>query len=56
MNKMGMSAQQILGWFAGAWVSTTVYTWLLRQGVDRLFAQALAGLAGGIIGRAITAA
>lgn len=53
---MGMNAQQILGLLAGAWVRTAVYNWLLRQGMDRLFAQALAGLAGGVTGRAITAA
>jgi hypothetical protein len=53
---MGMNTQQILGWFAGAWVRTAVYNWLLRQGADRVFAHVLAGLAGGVTARAITTA
>ncbi|GAA4299905.1 hypothetical protein ACFQY7_17985 [Actinomadura luteofluorescens] len=53
---MGMNAHQILEWFAGAWVRTAVYNWLLRQGADRVFAHAVAWLAGCVTVRAITAA
>lgn len=53
---MDSNAQRMLAWVAAAWVRSTAYNWLLRQGAAQWLAHALALLAGSATQRAIATA